>query len=134
MKFAYTILYVANVPKTIEFYKNAFGFKEKFVTGENDYGELISGETTISFANFELANQNLKSGNSFQHSSLDQKAFGIELAFTTENIDEDFQQALNAGATLAESVIEKPWGQKVGYLRDINGFLIEVCTPIKMGK
>ncbi|MCL4150664.1 UNVERIFIED_CONTAM: hypothetical protein GTU68_014362 [Idotea baltica] len=52
------------------------------------------------------------------------------MAFTTENIEADFQKAINAGATLFELIKEKPWGQKVGYLRDNNGFLIEICTPM----
>ncbi|GAA4279164.1 VOC family protein [Aquimarina mytili] len=60
IKYAYTILYVSNVPKAIDFYKKAFGFEQKFLTPENDYGEIISGTTTISFANFELGNSNLK--------------------------------------------------------------------------
>mgnify|MGYP006209291583 CR=1 FL=1 len=60
-----------------------------------------------------------------------QKPFGVELVFTTENIEKDFQSAINFGATEFEPITEKPWGQKVGYLRDNNGFLIEICTPMK---
>ena len=30
-----------------------------------------------------------------------------------------------------EPLVEKLWGQKVGYVLDNNGFLIEICTPIK---
>lgn len=129
MKYAYTILYVENVLETIEFYEQAFGFQRKFMTPEKDYGELISGETTISFASIELANSNLKNG--FQKNNLSEKPFGIELAFTTENIEVDFETAKNAGAIEVEKLITKPWGQKVGYVRDNNGFLIEICTPIK---
>jgi uncharacterized glyoxalase superfamily protein PhnB len=129
MKYAYTILYVENVAETIEFYEKAFGFNRKFLTPENDYGELISGETTIAFASIELGNSNFKSG--FEKISKSKKPFGVELAFTTENIEKDFQNAINFGATEFESVTEKPWGQKVGYLRDNNGFLIEICTPMK---
>jgi len=130
MKFTYTILYVENVLETIEFYEQAFGFQKKLITPEKDYGELFSGETTISFASIELGNSNFKNG--FQKSSLSNKPFGIELAFTTENIEIDFEKAKNAGATEVEKLTTKPWGQKVGYLKDNNGFLIEICTPIKM--
>ncbi len=52
------------------------------------------------------------------------------MAFVTENIESDFKKALEMGATEFEPLIEKPWGQKVGYLRDNNGFLIEMFTPI----
>lgn len=34
IKFAYTILYVQDVTKSVEFYENAFGFTRKFVTPE----------------------------------------------------------------------------------------------------
>jgi len=129
MKYAYTILYVENVAETIEFYEKAFGFNRKFLTPENDYGELISGETTIAFASIELGNSNFKSG--FEKISKSEKPFGVELAFTTENIEKDFQNAINFGATEFEPITEKPWGQKVGYLIDNNGFLIEICTPMK---
>lgn len=128
MKFAYTILYVADVAKTIAFYESAFGFARKFVTPEGDYGELICGETTLSFASHELGESNFEAA--YQKTSLDKAPFGLELAFTTEDIDTDFQNALDNGATLLSKVIEKPWGQKVGYLKDINGFIIEVCTPM----
>lgn len=129
MKFAFTILYVDNVPETIEFYENAFGFSRKFISPENDYAELITGETTIAFASTELGNSNFKNG--FEKISNSKKPFGIELAFTSENIDADFQHALHSGAEEYEPIVEKPWGQKVGYLRDNNGFLIEICTPLK---
>ena len=129
MNFKYTILYVENVGDTIEFYERAFGFSRKFITPENDYGELISGETTIAFATIELGESNFKNG--IQKITNSEKPFGVELAFTTENIEEDFKKALDAGAKEFDSVKEKPWGQKVGYVRDNNGFLIEICTPIK---
>ncbi len=128
MKYAYTILYVENVIDTIEFYKKAFGFTEKFSTPEKDYGELASGETTIAFASITLANSNLKNG--FIKNSPTQKPFGIELAFTTDTIDTDFHKAIQSGAVLVAPISQKPWGQRVGYVRDINGFLIELCTPI----
>mgnify|MGYP005822121249 CR=1 FL=1 len=132
MKYAYTILYVKSVLETIEFYEKAFGFSRKFITPKNDYGELISGETTIAFASRELGNSNFKNG--FVSISPSKKPFGAELAFTTENIETDFQNAINWGATEFEPLTEKPWGQKVGYVRDNNGFLIEICTPIKIEK
>lgn len=128
MKYAYTILYVENVTETIEFYEKAFGFNRKFVTPENDYAELISGETTLAFASIELGDSNFKKG--FEKISKSNKPFGVELAFTSESIEQDFRNAIHCGATEYEPLTEKPWGQKVGYLRDNNGFLIEICTPI----
>ena len=129
MKYAYTILYVADVPKTIQFYEQAFGFSKKFITPENDYGELISGETTIAFASIELGKSNFSSG--FEAIPKTTKPIGAELVFVTENIETDFKKALQAGAEEFVEIKAKPWGQRVGYLRDNNGFLIEICTPMK---
>lgn len=129
MKYAYTILYVENVTETVVFYEKAFGFQRKFITPENDYAELFSGETTISFASLGLAGSNFKKG--ITPISKGEKPIGVEMAFTTENIAEDFQQAIDAGAIEYAPVVQKPWEQQVGYLLDNNGFLIEICTPIK---
>jgi lactoylglutathione lyase len=129
VKLGYTILYVSEVTQSIEFYESAFGFTRKFITPENDYGELMTGETTISFASIELADSNLKTG--FLQSKLTEKPFGIELALVTENVTETIDTAVNLGAVIVEAPVQKPWGQTVGYIRDINGFLLEICTPMK---
>jgi len=34
------------------------------------------------------------------------------------------------GATPEKAVTEKPWGQRVGYVRDLNGCLVELCSPV----
>ncbi len=128
IKFAYTILYVKDVTKAIEFYEAAFGFVRKFVTPENDYGELLVGETTLSFASISLAKSALTNG--FIESTLNSKPFGIEIGFTTDNVAETFASATKAGATIVENPKVKPWGQTVSYVRDIDGFLIEICTPV----
>ena len=128
IKFAYTILYVEDVVETINFYEQAFGFTKKFITPDNSYGEVISGETTLSFASKTLALSNLKDG--FAESSLDEKPFGIEIGFTTNDVQATINKAIEAGAKLYAAPKEKPWGQVVGYVRDLDGFLIEICTPV----
>lgn len=129
MQFGYTIQYVKDVKATLQFYSNAFGFQEKFCTPEGDYGELISGETTIAFASLQLGESNFKKG--FQAVCPTEKPMGIELVFVSEHIEADFQKALEMGAVEFEPLKLKPWGQRVGYLRDLNGCLIEICTPVK---
>lgn len=128
IKYTYTILYVENVTKSIEFYIKSFGFSRKFVTEENDYGEIITGETTISFASKNLANSNLKNG--FIESDLKNKPFGIELGFVTENVAETIESVKNNGGIIIEEPKQKPWGQIVAYIRDLDGFLIEICTSM----
>lgn len=128
IRFAYTILYVQDVEKAVSFYEAAFGFSRKFVMPENDYGELAVGETTLSFASVKLAASNLEEG--FTESSPANKPFGIEIGFTTDNVEATVAAALKAGATLAAAAKTKPWGQVVAYVRDLDGFLVEICTAM----
>ncbi len=128
LQYAYTILYVADVEASIQFYETAFGLTRKLLTPEKDYGELETGNTRIAFASVALASSNLDQG--FQTSSLEKPSFGIELAFTTTELESAVSQAQQAGAVLLQPIAHKPWGQQVAYLRDCNGFLIELCTPM----
>lgn len=128
IKFAYTILYVSDVKRTAEFYSKTFDLEVRFIAPGDEYAELNSGTTTLSFAALPLAKSNLSDG--FQESDLKTKPFGIELGFTTVDVQALVDKALAAGATLLEEPKEKPWGQMVAYVRDPDGFLIEVCTPM----
>ncbi|TAE88299.1 MAG: VOC family protein [Bacteroidetes bacterium] len=128
VKLGYAILYVSDVTKSITFYENAFGFERKFITPENDYGELETGQTTIAFASKGLANTNLKNG--FIESNLNQQPFATELGLVTNQVDETVERAVQNGATILEESKQKPWGQTVAYIRDIDGFLLEICSPV----
>jgi len=128
IRFAYTILYVRDVAASLAFYEQAFGLQKKFMTPERDYGELLSGETTLAFASRELGNSNLSAG--YIPSEAGGKPFGFELAFTSDNVQESVDAALAAGGKLLEPMKTKPWGQDVAYVQDLDGFLLEICTPM----
>lgn len=128
IKFGYTILYTKDVERAVSFYEAAFGFQRKFVTPENDYGELNTGTTTLSFCSIELANSNLKSG--FTASRRMDMPFGIEICLVMDEVEPVLAKAMANGAALAAVPVVKPWGQTVAYIRDLDGFLIELCTPM----
>ncbi len=128
IKFSYTILYVQDVVKTIEFYEKAFGFERKFITPDSTYAELLSGATTLSFASAYFARENFEVG--FIESDLKNKPFGIEIGFTTEDVEATVKAAIDAGGVLVGEPKTKDWGQIVAYIRDIDGFLVEICTPM----
>jgi len=128
IQFAYTILYVTDVEKSLAFYEQAFGFTRKFITPDGDYGELLTGNTTLSFASVQLAGSNVKNG--FIQSNNGQPPFGIEIGFTTDDVAASVANAIQAGATITAEPATKPWGQVVAYVRDPDGFLIEICTAI----
>jgi uncharacterized glyoxalase superfamily protein PhnB len=49
----------------------------------------------------------------------------------TDDVQAAFDKAVAAGAVVVTKPTKKPWGQIVGYVRDNNGFLVELCTPIE---
>jgi lactoylglutathione lyase len=127
IKYGYTILYVRNVEETIVFYEKAFCFVQKFITPEKDYAELVTGDTTLAFASYSVAAYN---GITIGTNSTGVPPSPFEITFVCDDIKSAWKQAVEAGATAVKEPTQKPWGQTVGYLRDINGFLVELCTVI----
>jgi len=125
LTFKYTILYVDNVAETLKFYKSAFGFKTKMLHESEDYGELTTGSTTLSFSSLTLMKELGK-----QPTEARSSGASFEIALETTDVSAALNQALKAGAELVSDTEEMPWGQTIAYVRDMNGFLIELCTPV----
>ncbi len=127
IKFGYTILYVSDVQATVSFYEKAFGLTKGFVVETGDYGEMITGETKLSFASEDLA---LSNGVEFETKTERKKSPAMEIALICEDVDIAFSKAIAAGAKAIAPPKSKPWGQVVAYVADNNGFLVELCTPM----
>lgn len=127
MKFAYTILYVHNVESTLNFYVKAFGCTSRFLHESKAYGELETGNTILSFADEALAKDNV---GAFEKNELTKIPAGFEIAFSTDDVQQAYEKALHAGAHSLQAPAQKPWGQLVAYVRDINGIIIEICSPL----
>ncbi len=127
IKYGYTILYVENVEATLAFYVKAFSFTQKFITPEKDYGELETGGTTLAFAAHTVAEYN---GIAIERRHSKALPSPFEITFVADDIESAWKQAVEAGAEIIKEPAQKPWGQTVGYLCDINGFLVEVCTKV----
>lgn len=127
ISYGYTILYVEDVEATLAFYVKAFGFAQKFITPEKDYGELETGGTTLAFASYTVAEYN---GIAIEKRQPEALPSPFEITFVADDIESAWKQAIEAGAEIVKEPTQKPWGQTVGYLRDMNGFLVEMCTRV----
>jgi lactoylglutathione lyase len=128
MKLGYTIVYVPDVASSLQFFESAFGLRRKFLHESGTYGELDTGETTLSFASHELGDMNFPDGHVQAHNSL--QPLGFEIALVTGDVPLAHRRALAAGAKELSAPISKPWGQIVSYVRCPDGILVELCTPI----
>ncbi len=127
MKLAYNLFYVDDVKASMNFYAKAFGLKKGFLHESLEYGEMITGETKIGFVHHNTAQSH---GFKYEKSSLKKKPAAFEIGFTTSDVKKAFNKAVKAGAKTVSKPTIKPWGQTVSYVRDCNGFLIEICSPI----
>jgi lactoylglutathione lyase len=55
----------------------------------------------------------------------------MEVALVTKDVEGAFQRAISEGAVKVVSPVIKPWGQTVAYVREPDGFLVEICSPIE---
>ncbi len=125
MKLRYTILYVEDVPAALAFYEEAFGLTREVLHESGDYGELATGATRLAFSSLRLMRE---LGKSPGVAAEQRPAF--EIAFETEDVAAALKVALKAGAKLVQDVEQMPWGQQTSYVTDINGFLVEICSPV----
>ena len=130
VSFGYVILYVKDVSAALAFYETAFGLARRFFHEANGqaYGELETGATRLAFASLELAKAHLKQ--ELVVASPDKAPLGVEIALVTPDVPALYARAVKAGATSVGEPAAKPWGQTVAYLRDKDGHLVELCTPL----
>lgn len=127
MKFGYTIVYVADVLASVEFFEKAFGLKRRFVH-ESGYGEMETGSTALAFATHDLGASNLPGG--YVKASNSGEPLGMEIALVTDDVAAAHSKAIAEGAASINEPHLKPWGQTVSYVRCPDGTLVEICSPV----
>lgn len=126
MRLGYVIIYVENVQETINFYEKAFELKLRFIHESGAYAEMETGATTLAFVNEQF----LKDSISFRSNRRSEQAAGVEICLVTDFVEQKFDDAVQAGALCVMKPVQKPWGQLVSYVKDNNGCLVEICSPI----
>lgn len=126
-RLGYVIIYVENVRATVAFYQKAFKLKQRFLHESEQYAEMETGQTCLAFANEEF----IKGSHQFRLNRKDKEAAGAEVAFIVEEVSKAYAHAVEAGATPILKPVQKPWGQTVSYVRDNNGFIVEICDEVK---
>lgn len=130
MELGYVILYTADVESSVAFYERAFGLTRRFVSPDGDYGELDTGATTLAMAAASLAAGNLASAGGYTSLDPTSPPPGVSLTLVCDDVPTALARALAAGATAYVDTHEMPWGQTVAYVTDLDGFLVEICTPM----
>lgn len=128
MNFAYTIVYVADVAASLDFFERAFGLQRRFLHESGVYGELETGATALAFCQHALARESLDCD--YLAADASPQPLGMEIGLATADVPAAFERALAAGAQALAQPLTKPWGQTVAYLRCPDGCTVELCTPM----
>ena len=134
LQFRVAGFFVPDVPAAVRFYEAAFGLKLRYMHPSSGYAELETGSTLLAFVGERFAKDaKLLAGTETVPNRPDSSPIAAQVAFVTNELEAAWQQAAQAGAAIVKEPEAKPWGQTAGYLRDINGIIVELCTPSPRG-
>jgi PhnB protein len=117
-------LTVRDAAQALEFYKNAFGAKEKTRMPGPD-GKIMHAEIMIGDSHIMLGEENLQM-NQLSPQSLNGTASGLYIY--VNNVDKVFDQAVKAGATADMPVMDAFWGDRFGHVKDPFGHSWGIAT------
>jgi uncharacterized glyoxalase superfamily protein PhnB len=130
----FTYLCVRNAAEAIEFYRNAFGEREKMRLtepgGRIGHAELDFGGTTLMLAD-EFPEYGLKAPEPAQGTS-------VTIHLHVDNADAVIEQAIRAGAAMEVEPKDHFYGERSGCIRDPFGHRwnighhIEDVSPVEM--
>ena len=126
MKLDGVMIWVQDVPATVAFYEQAFGLTVQMMDDSKQFAMMDTGETTLQFADERAA---VSTGVSVRANRPGEQAAASQLAFVADDVRSAYDRAVAAGAVAEVALFEKPWGQTLGYLRDLNGYLVELSSP-----
>jgi lactoylglutathione lyase len=130
ISFGYTILWVKDVEKEAAFYEKALGFavKRRQDMGTFKWAEMATGETTLAFAGETEIKGMFPAGYSGNNPTTGPIA--AQVSFVTTDVEGAYRSAVAAGASPIKTPAKMPWGQTWGQLRDPNGVLVSIASPL----
>ncbi len=120
-------LTVKDAQQAIEFYKRAFGARERMRMPAPD-GKVVHAELQIADSIIMLGEECPEHGGVSPQTL---EGSPVTLALYVQDVDEVFNRAVNAGATVKEPVGDKFWGDRSGSLTDPFGHKWMLLTHIE---
>jgi predicted enzyme related to lactoylglutathione lyase len=127
LRLGWVIVYVDDPAAAAAFYEKTFGLRGEFVAGSGTYAQLDTGPTRLAFAAYTLGDGNFPGGVQRPQEGTPPN---VEIALVADDVDGAYERALAAGCTPLAEPADKPQGQRVAYVRDPFGTLVELASPI----
>lgn len=120
------ILYTPDVTAKVAFYEQAFGL-ETASRAPGDVYVQMKGAVPLAFSKESFVETMLPLAP--RPSRPTEAPAAAELMLVFVDVKAAFERAVKAGAAPLVAPVTKPWGQVVAYVRDLDGALVELCTP-----
>lgn len=128
LRLGWVIVYVEDPTAASAFYEATFGMRGEFAAPDGSYAQLDTGPTRLAFASYTLGESNFPGG--VRRAPADGLPSNVEITLVADDVDTAHARALDAGCTALASPQDKPHGQRVAYVRDPFGTLVELATPL----
>jgi lactoylglutathione lyase len=125
-RFGCTVLYVDDVPATVDFYRRAFGFVVRFFDEALGFAEMETDGSMLAIASHSLGEM-LMPGE--YRRPADGKPAGVEIGFLTDNVPAAFEKTIAEGGVAIAAPKRMPWGLVVAYVRAPEGTIIGFSEP-----
>ena len=117
-------LFVEDMPKMIEFYRDVLGFEIK--ESENAVNVYLIKDGTL-FMLYERKNFEKMTNRKYEYIKGYNGHFEIALYVDTfEEVDQKYNEVIDKGAKSILEPVTEPWGQRTCYIADPEGNLIEI--------
>ncbi len=124
----WVIVYVDDPVAASDFYQRAFGLRGEFAAPDGSYAQLDTGATKLAFASYALGEKNFAGG--VRRAAVDHEPANVEITLVADDVDAAYAGAVDAGCRSLAPPEDKPHGQRVAFIRDPFGTLVELDTPM----
>ncbi|HWP57858.1 MAG TPA: VOC family protein [Candidatus Acidoferrales bacterium] len=123
----YVVLIVQDLERALRFYTGVLGLRLGHRSG--DYAQLDTGATRLALYARKAMEATLKMP--LRAADADQPQF--EIGFKVSDVDQAFAELTERGAVSVVAPTDRFWGQRTAYVRDPDGYLIELAQDLKEG-
>lgn len=124
LKFDAAGLFVTEMEKMVLFYRDVVGMKSEWKDNE-PYAELFSGDMRLIMYSRDDFEKMISKTFTYPK----ELNGTLELSFSLprfENVDEEYERLVKAGAKSVFPPSDMPWGQRTSFISDPDGNLIEI--------
>jgi lactoylglutathione lyase len=119
-------LRVKDFDMALDFYKNTLSLSVKTEDHENKFAELtVSGKTIALLSESSLSGM-------FDKKFLDTSDKSkVVLAVEVDSVEKSYEELISKGVSFIEKPKTTPWGQKVAYFQDSEGYIWELSEKFE---